>query len=215
LTQLTDTELSVDGDADAALWVSIAEAGRRQEPPVSREAARKRVKQLTEGGRLRTKPGPRGSVLVNLVAYLRAVRDETDPAQDLRNGRTPAPEMPDDDEDDGDAPGGAGYLKSRARREAFNAENARLDLDERLDRLADKDDVEHRTMQIFRMVRDRLLGMPSSLADRVAAQPDARAVRALLQTEIRRVLDSLANALDQLGDEDSDIAQDAAADADE
>jgi hypothetical protein len=198
--------------------VSLAEAGRRQSPPVSREAVRKRVASLVAAGRLATKPGARGAVLVNLVAYLRAVRDETDPAQDLRNGRA-APQLDaGDGEDDAGAddtqPGGGGYHQSRALRELYNAEGARLDLEERLGRIADREDVEHRTMQVFRMVRDRLLGMPAALSERIAAQPDARAVRALLQTEIRRTLANLADALDHMDDESPDGPEDLVDDGD-
>ena len=192
-------------DADAALWVPLAEAGRQQTPPVSRAAASKRVKKLVEAGRLATRRGPQGSVLVNLAAYLRAVRDETDPAQDLRNGRALVAEPDDYDDDDLPTIGGQeGYHKARARREVINAEGARLDLDERLGRLVSKDDVEARVSSVFRTMRDRLLGMPAGLSERLAAQPDARAVRALLTAEIRRVLEALATDLehlDQAGDE--------------
>lgn len=190
---------------DADLWVSLAEAGRRQVPPVSRAAVSKRVGKLKELGRLTTRKGPRGEVLVNIVAYLRAVQEETDPAQALRNGT--APLLDGDDDAAVEAPaagseGDANYHRSRAKREAFNAENARLDLEERLGRIADKDDVEHRTMQVFRKVRDRLLGMPAGLSERLAAQPDARAVRALLQTEIRHLLTTLADELDHMAEEE-------------
>ena len=192
-------------DADAALWVPLAEAGRQQTPPVSRAAASKRVKKLVEAGRLATRRGPQGSVLVNLAAYLRAVRDETDPAQDLRNGRVLVAEPADDDDALPTIGGQEGYHKARARREVINAEGARLDLDERLGRLVSKDDVEARVSSVFRTMRDRLLGMPAGLSERLAAQPDARAVRALLTAEIRRVLDALATDLehlDQAGDDE-------------
>lgn len=199
---------TVDAAAtDASLWVTLAEAGRRQSPPVSRAAVSKRVKKLSATGRLGTRPGPQGSVLVNLVAYLRAVREETDPAQDLRNGRSPLlDELP--ATDDEPPPGDPGYHQSRARREAFNAENARLDLEERLDRLADREDVEHRTMQVFRLVRDRLLGMPATLSGRLHAQPDARAVRAVMTEEVRRLLDGLADTLDQMDRADASTDMD-------
>lgn len=193
MTDVVDTV-----DADAALWVPLAEAGRQQTPPVSRAAVSKRVKKLTEAGRLATRRGPQGSVLVNLAAYLRAVRDETDPAQDLRNGRTLLDEPAGDGADEPAVGGQEGYHKARARREVINAEGARLDLDERLGRLVSKEDVETRVSSVFRTLRDRLLGMPAGLSERLAAQPDARAVRALLTTEIRRLLESLATDLEHL-----------------
>lgn len=197
---MTDVVNTVDGDA--SLWVTIAEAARLQKPPVSRAAMHKRVSKLVDAGRLTTRPGDRGTVLVNLVALQRAVRDETDPAQALRNAR----ENAEGDDDDavggvGGAPGAdASYHKSRARREAFNAENSRLDLEERLGNILFKDDQERRTTEVFRKVRDRFLGLPAKLSERLAAQPDARAIRALLTTEIRLVLEGLAKNLDTMAE---------------
>ncbi len=207
---MTDASAPVDANG---LWVSLAEAAAHQK--VSRQAVHKRVSQLVEAGKLSTRPGPRGTRLVNLALYLRAVREETDPAQYLRN-RTDAPLLePDEDDEperaapepgrDGKAGGkstGATYHDARAQREAFNAENARLDLEERLGRLIDKADVEASTMTVFRRLRDRLLSIPSTLADRLAAQPDARAVRVLLDTELRTMLETLATELDDLGEDE-------------
>ena len=197
---------TVDAPVDAVLWVSLAEAGRRQSPPVSREAVRKRVERLQAAGRLTTRPGARGAVLVNIAAYLRAVREETDPAQALRNGSTLFADTSTGDDDEADdaspAASGSGYHDARAQREKINAEGARLDLEERLGRLVLKDDVERRTMQVMRTARDRLLGLPARLAEKLAAQPDARAVRAVLQTEIRRALEVLARDLAALDDDD-------------
>ena len=188
------------------LWVSLAEAGRQQTPPVSRAAVSKRVKKLVEAGRLQTRKGPQGSLLVNVVEYLRAVREETDPAQDLRNGRsaTAAPllQQPEPEEGPGSGTEDPNYHRHRARREAINVENARLDLEERHGNLVFTDDVEHRTTEVFRRLRDRLMGMPATLAERLAAQPDARAVRALLTTEFRLMLEALATSLDGMADEE-------------
>lgn len=198
---------TVDAPVDANLWVSLAEAGRRQNPPVSREAVRKRVERLTADGRLTTRPGPRGSVLVNIAAYLRAVREETDPAQALRNRAPLLAEEPEDEAstDGGEAPAsGGGYHDARARREAINAESARLDLEERLGALVMREDVERRIAQMLRIARDRLQGLPAALAEKLAAQPDARSIRAVLQTEIRRALEALASEFDAFADDEDE-----------
>jgi hypothetical protein len=191
-------------DASEELWVSLAEAGRSQTPPVSRAAVSKRVKKLVDAGRLKTRKGPMGSLLVNLVEYLRAVKDETDPAQDLRNGRvtTPLLEDPADNDSPAETPGDANYHRSRARREAINAENSRLDLEERLGNILFRDDVERRTTEVFRKLRDRLLGMPATLSERLASQPDAAAVRAMLTTELRKTLDGFAKSLENMAEDD-------------
>lgn len=189
-----------DGAVDAQLWVSLAEAGRRQTPPVSREAVRKRVERLVEAGRLTTKPGPRGAVLVNIVAYLRAVSEETDPAQALRNGTAPIAE-PDGDDDEA-PPGSPAYHQSRATREAYQAENARLDLEERLDRFVDKDDAARRTQMLFRKVRDRGLQLPVRVADKLAAAPDVRAIRAILTAEIKAMFTALSAEFETMDEDD-------------
>jgi hypothetical protein len=205
----------VDARLTDQLWIPLAEAARRQVPSVSRAAMHKRVSKLVEAGRLNTKPGPRGTVLVNIVALNRAIESETDPSQALRNA-APEPVEPNVTEDDagGDtapaAPsGGSTYHASRASREAYQAENARLDLEERLQRLTDKDDVGRRTMTVMRKTRDRLLGLPAKVAERLASAPDARAIRTILTSEIRGLLEGLATELETLEDDDdeSDIGE--------
>ena len=192
----------------------VSEAAQRH--GVSKQAIHKRVTRLVAAGRLSTRPGTRGAVLVNIVALNRAIAEESDPAQALRNAHvatvTPSEAVDDDPDDappDRDASPAASsskgsYHQSRAEREAYQAENARIDLAERLGQLASRDDVEHRTMTAFRRVRDRLLAFPATVADRVAAAPDAIAVRNLLNAELRRVLEHLASELDHLGDDETD-----------
>lgn len=191
------------------MWVTLTDAAAMQRPPVSKQAVSKRVKALVAAGRLATKAGPRGSVLINIVAFNRAVAEETDPAQALRNGRAPVELLfVDEDVDDEAAPIGitdASYHSSRAKREAYQAENARLNLAERLEELVKRDDAEARTMEVFRRARDRFLMLPTRIAERLAAAPDARAVKSLLSADIRKLLDGLADELDHLaeaGDED-------------
>jgi DNA-binding MarR family transcriptional regulator len=210
---LTQPSATVDAGAPAEMWVSISEAAKQQ--GVSRQAAHKRVEDLVANGRLSTRPGPRNTRLVNLAAYLRAVRDETDPAQYLRN-RMDAPlfdrpladpEVEDDETGDLPASDGANYQRARAQREAFNAENARLDLEERRGALVDKDEVDRRQMEIFRRLRDRLLQLPATSAGRLAAQSDERAVRTMLDKDIRAVLERFANELDRMAETDGfDVA---------
>lgn len=194
-------------EVGGGLWVPVAEIARRS--GISRQAAQKNVRKWERDGALATKPGPRGTILVNQVVYDRLRRTIADPAQDLRNGKDGALDLEDDAPtpgEDAGAPTRASYHASRAEREAYQAENARLDLEERLGSLCDRDDVERRVMATFRRVRDSLLALPATVAERVAAAPDARAVRALLQAEFRRVLEALAADLDsrEAGDDDDD-----------
>lgn len=206
-----DTQLT-----DERLWLPISDAARRHS--VSKQAISKRVSKLVAAGRLSTRKGPRGTVLVNIVALDRAIAEESDPAQDLRNGREPRRARVPDDADldiygDQDMPSPAAhsagstssYHRSRAEREAYQAENARLDLSERLGRLADKEDVERRTMTAFRKVRDRLLAFPATVADKLTVATDARSIRMILADEMRHLLEQLAAELDHLGDDDDEL----------
>ena len=68
----------------------------------------------------------------------------------------------------------------------------------------DADTGKSRTMTAFRKLRDRLLSFPATVADRTASAPDVTAVRNLLTTEMRRMLDQLASELDHLEDDADD-----------
>lgn len=192
------------GVTDLRLWLPLSEAARQQNPPVSRAAMHKRVSKLVGAGRLSTRPGPRGTVLVNIVALNRAIATETDPAQALRNGIAPAEDDDETRSDPEQVSGAPSYHASRASREAYQAENARLDLEERLGNSLDAQDVERRTMTVMRKMRDRLLALPAMAADELAGAPDVRTVRALLTEKLRGVLNALADDLDKLSDEDED-----------
>lgn len=187
------------------MWVSLADAAKKQK--VSRQAVHKRVGQLVADGRLTVRDGPRGTKLINLVAYRRAVNEETDPAQHLRNRTEPELFGVADEEDAPAPPTGSGqrqssYHDARAQREAFNAENARLDLEERRGNLVDRDEVDRRQMEIFRRLRDRLLQLPATSAPRLVSQPDERAVRVMLDKDIRSLLDKFADELDRMAEAD-------------
>lgn len=188
---------------DPNVWLSISEIARQR--GVSKVAVHKRVKAFVAQGALATRPGPRNTVLVNVVAYDRLVKSETDPAQALRNAAA-EPDAPQQ------APS-PGFAAHRAARESYQAENARLDLEERLGRLVDRDAVARTTMDVFRRFRDRMLSIPPRAADRLAALPDAAAIRAKLAEEIRRELEQFAARLDAMNagavGEDTDWPDDA------
>jgi hypothetical protein len=190
---------------DDDLWLSLTDVAARY--GVTKAAISKRVKAFVAAGSLTTRPGPGGKVLVNIVAYDRLVKAETDPAQALRNGTVPAAEPADDT-----MSGKGGFHQHRAARESYQAENARLDLEERLGRLVDKEDVGRLTADIFRRFRDRMLSLPARLADRLAALPDAAAIRSRLNEEIRRELDHFAQHLDTMDadalDADAELTDD-------
>lgn len=188
-------------DADPSVWMPIAQAAKEVSPPVSRQALSKRVAAFEAAGQLATKAGPRRTKLVNVVALQRLLVDETDPAQALRNNM-PEPELPlpDGDEPPVAAPErrDSSFSDNRSRHESFKAENARLDLEERLGKLVSVADVERHTMNVMRRVRDRLLGLPAQIA------PDDMDYRARADREVRKVLNLLADELSEIANADSE-----------
>lgn len=195
------------GAVDPGLWVSISELARLKGK--SKQAISKRVKRLVESQALETRSGEGGEVLVNRVAFDRAVGENTDPAQLLRNpgleiaATAPAPVSQAGGADDGQ-PKSRGYLQHKETSAAYQAENDRLDLEERLGRTCDRADVEARTFNVFRRLRDRLLSLPSICAPRVANAVDERAARLIIDEEVRKLLDALANDLDRPDDDEGD-----------
>ena len=203
--QPVDSAVPVD---DASLWVSIS--GLAKLKGKSKQGVSKRVKRLIESGVLETRPGKGGEVLVNRVAYDRAIGEHTDPAQALRNPGIdiegePAPVPPPAAGQPTDAAPSKskGYLAHKETSAAYQAENDRLDLEERLQRTCDRGDVETRTFNVFRRLRDRLMSLPSICAPRVANAIDERAARVILDEEVRKLLDALAKDLDKPEEDDA------------
>lgn len=197
-------------EVSAALWVSISELARRKGK--SKQAVSKRVKRLRDSGTITVREDG-SEVLVNIVEYDRAIGETTDPAQALRNPgldilSTSLPSAA--ASEDEPTPRSKGYLAHKENSAAYQAENDRLDLEERLGRTCDRADVETRTFAVFRRLRDRLLSLPAICAPLVANASDERAARVILDGEIRKLLDALAKSLDRPEDADDDVDEDAA-----
>jgi hypothetical protein len=82
---------------------------------------------------------------------------------------------------------------SRARREHYLAEKARLDALRGRDELIPADQVKAEAFALARAVRDGMLGIADRLAPQLAATTDARQVHILMTDEIRVALRGLAD----------------------
>lgn len=82
---------------------------------------------------------------------------------------------------------------SRARREHYLAEKARLEALQGRGELLPADQVKAQAFALARAVRDGMLGIPDRLAPVLAATMDSRQVHQLLSDEIRVALRSLAD----------------------
>lgn len=80
------------------------------------------------------------------------------------------------------------YAASRAKREAYNAELARLELEEKQGTLVNAADVKKEAYAAARQVRDGMLNIPDRVAAELAALTDQFEVHRRLTEEIRKAL---------------------------
>ncbi len=92
-----------------------------------------------------------------------------------------------DGEDDGPS-----YHESRAKREAANAELARIELLEKLGLLVPAQDVAKAAAATARVVREAMLVIPDRVSSLLAAETDPSRIHSLLTNELRLALNGLA-----------------------
>lgn len=91
-----------------------------------------------------------------------------------------------------------GYAKARAIREAYQAKLARLEYEERLGLLVNRDEVRRQYFAIARRARDQLLALPERVDAALAAATDRGEVRRILDPEIERICGAMATESDEL-----------------
>ena len=84
------------------------------------------------------------------------------------------------------------YQTSRAIREAYAARLAKLEYEERTAKLISSDEVEMRTFNLARRLRDRMQTLPRRLAAALAAEQDPRVIEQRLDDEIRQAFEELS-----------------------
>jgi hypothetical protein len=89
---------------------------------------------------------------------------------------------------------GLEYSKARAVRESYLARLAKIDFEERTEKLVSRDEMQVAAFNRYRTFRDGMLNIPNRLAAVLAAETDPRRVHELLSTEIRKVLTEFSNA---------------------
>ena len=87
------------------------------------------------------------------------------------------------------APGS--FAKAQAEKEGYKAKLAKLEYEEKIGRLVDRDSVEHEAFRIARIVREAMLSIPDRLAGLVTAETDQAKNHALLTKEILAALKGL------------------------
>jgi hypothetical protein len=89
---------------------------------------------------------------------------------------------------------GLEYARARAVRETYQARLAKIDFEERTEKLVSADEVRVASFNRFRQFRDGMLNIPDRLAAVLAAEGNVRRVHELLATEIRKALTEFSDA---------------------
>lgn len=92
-----------------------------------------------------------------------------------------------------DSPQVPSYSQSRAVKEAYQARIARLQYEEMTGQLVKVSEVKVEAFKRARMARDQILSVPDRVASVLAADDDPESVRDILDDELRKALEVLAN----------------------
>lgn len=86
------------------------------------------------------------------------------------------------------------FNESRAKTEYFRAEMARLDLEEKEEKLCDAEKVKREAFSMARSVRDAVNSIPDRVANQFAAETDSVVIHQALSEELRKALERLTDA---------------------
>jgi len=87
-----------------------------------------------------------------------------------------------------------GYAKARAARELYQAQLAKLELDRRRGEVVRADEVRVGAFNMARKARDQLIALPERVAANLAATEDPAEVQRILEEEIERICQEIADA---------------------
>lgn len=170
-----------------------------------RNVTRQAVSKAIAEGKLPTAAVKKGSrVLIDVEAADREWVENTNPAMGAPHHSTPkGHNLPDElkpigfnIEVGGDAlrPIGTESLAvSKAKREAFMAELARLEYEQKAGTLVPIEDVKKEAFKTARIVRDSILNIADRLAAELAAEPNQFRVHTRLTEELRKALEELGH----------------------
>lgn len=118
-------------------------------------------------------------------------------AANTQGGRGAAPQRLASGVDLPDAIDAADYNASRAKREAYNAELARLEVEEKQGQLVAADEVRKTAFAVARQVRDGILNIPDRVSAELAAVTDQFEIHRRLTAEIRKALEGVLTIADE------------------
>lgn len=137
-----------------------------------------------------TAPRPRPASKPDKKAPIKDVTSPASPQSARHHSDPPRRESPEPPR----LESGLEYSKARAVREGYLARLAKIDFEERTEKLVSADEVRVASFNRFRQFRDGMLNIPDRLAAVLAAESDPRKVHELLSTEIRKALLEFSDA---------------------
>jgi len=159
------------------------------------------VQRAIKSGRITTVDGKIDPVLAD--QQWRQNTDQSKPLNRItgnpKHTRTPGePSVPMDMGGGDDTSGGigtaTGYARARAARELYQAQLAKLELDRRRGALVSADEVRLGAFNMARKARDQLIALPERLATVLAAVQEPIEVQRILEEEIERICQEIADA---------------------
>ncbi|WP_127076158.1 MarR family transcriptional regulator [Rhodomicrobium lacus] len=179
----------------AGLWVSVSDLAARK--GVTKQTISERVAKLVRDGLIETRPGPGRAKLVNLAAYDRAVGETGDAAKEL-GAATKASIRAQEQGEPAPATGGDHVLaREQARRMAYEADLAKLKLEERLGNLLPIEDIEAAMVRCAEALTRAFEQLPTRADDLAAAvaKDGVNGARAFLKTVARDMRALLAKEM--------------------
>jgi len=193
----------------AGLWVSVSDLAARK--GVTKQTISERVAKLVRDGLIETKPGPGRAKLVNLAAYDKAVGETGDAAKAI-GALTKATIRAQEQGEAAPSSGGDHVLaREQARRAAYEADLAKLRLDEKLGRLLPIEDVEASMVRCAEALTRAFDQLPTRADDLAAAvaKDGVNGARAFLKVVARDTRAVLAKEMRLLDKDEPDEPQEA------
>lgn len=205
-----DTSVDAGGLTPPGVWLSVSDLA--QAKGVSKQAVAKRVSKFESLGEQLTRPGDRGTKLVNVAAYDRLVGETGDI---FRSQPPPKAAAVSADADEAD-PARASLANEQARRVSYQAELSRLDLEERLGKLVPVSEVVEAMTKSARAIVRAVDLLPSRAEDVAAAvaRDGSTGARRLLKEMVRALRSTLERELRRLAKGDAPMPPDAEEEAD-
>ena len=185
----------MSGLDDSLGWVSISELAQLR--GVDKAAISRRVARLTAQGLLATRAGKGGTKLVNVAEFDRAAGEATNAIREL-NGRSaslagaPQPNL-----------AAAPILaREQARRTAYDADLKRLELEERLHRIAPLDRVRSASAEFTQTLARVIDALPMRAEEihAAGAKDGVTGTRAALKAAARELREEAAKAMTSIAD---------------